>query len=287
MIQSIVEQKAYQRGNEYFRESRVRLLEASETDIAATVRGNSGVYEQTLRLREGNLVTVCSCSLIEQPMCRHCVAVLLEYNKWSSQRGKREVRDVHEPRESRTEVRAEARPKEPLPNGKSMAKSDSDVRLSEVIAFVEWAQPAMSALAKSESLPEVPPMPPGVVAEWVQTITTMDRRRREHEEVHQALHTDLAQRDLQLQQIREQLKVGQGELGQARETCKKLEQEIAGYKTVLAKLADLSKSLGRFDTEIKSVAGDLSKGQGQLEQLSQSFRDVALALQELAKPRPT
>ncbi len=287
MIQSIVEQKAFQRGNEYFRENRVRLLEANETDIAATVRGNSGVYEQTLRLREGNLVTVCSCSLIEQPMCRHCVAVLLEYNRWSSQRSKREVRDVHGPREAHAGAHAEPRAKEALPNGKSVAKPDSDVRLSEVIAFVEWAQPAMSALARNESLPEVPHMPSGTVSEWVQTIAMMDRRRREHEEVHQALHTDLAQRDLQLQQLRDQLKVGQGELGQARETCKKLEQEVAGYKTVLSKLADLSKSLGRFDTEIKSVAGDLSKGQGQLEHLSQSFRDVALALQELAKPRST
>lgn len=286
MIQSIVEQKAYQRGHEYFKESRVRLLEADDTDIAATVRGNSGVYEQTIRLRDGNLVTACSCSLIEQPMCRHCVAVLLEYQRWAAQRGRRDARDprdVRDPREHPTEPK----PSAPKANGKATSPGQQDVRLSEVIAFVDWAQPAMRSLANEETLPEAPPLPSGMVAEWVQTIITLDRRRREHEDVHQALHADLAQRDQQLQQLRQQLKVGQDELGVARDTTKRLEQDVANYQGVIAKLTDLSKSLGRFDVDVKAVAGDLSKSQGQLEVLAQSFREASAALQNLANQRPS
>lgn len=283
MIQSIVEQKAYQRGHEYFKESRVRLLEADETDIAATVRGNSGVYEQTVRLREGNLVTVCSCTLIEQPMCRHCVAVLLEYHRWSSQRGRR---DTSPPRDLRTERNdKDLRHREASNNHKPAVTIDQDMRLSDVIAFVEWAQPAMRSLARNQSLPEAPHLGSGIIAEWVRTIGDLHQKQREHEDVTQALHADLAQRDLQVEELRQQLKASEQEVNASNQACRRLEEEVASYQAVIGKLRDLTKSIGRFDAGVKTVAGDLSKSQGQLEQLAQSFREVSQSLQDLAKTR--
>lgn len=286
MIQAIVEQKAFQRGHEYFKESRVRLLEADDTDIAATVRGNSGVYEQTIRLREGSLVTACSCSLIEQPMCRHCVAVLLEYHRWSSQRARRDTGAVREARGGR-ELREtkDVRAKDVTSNGKTAGSQEQDVRLSEVIAFVQWAQPAMRSLSQNDPLPDSPCLPDGMVAEWVQTICDLHARQREHEAVQQDLHADLAQRDLQLQELHEQLKAAQAGLAEARQTNQRLERDIASYEHVMAKLNELSQSMARFDGDIQTIAGDMGKSQHHLEGLAHSFREVFLVLQDLAKSR--
>ena len=285
MIQAIVEQKAFQRGHEYFTESRVRLLEADDTDIAATVRGNSGVYEQTIRLREGSLVTACSCSLIEQPMCRHCVAVLLEYHRWASQRSRRDGPALRESRDRR-EPKDQHR-KASDANGKPTITQEQDVRLSEVIAFVQWAQPAMRSLMHNESLPEAPQMPDGMVAEWVQTICDLHARQRDYEATQQDLHADLAQRDLQLQQLREQLKASQDELGQVRQGNERLQREVTNYEGVLGKLKELSHNIAQFDNEMTTVKGDLSKSQHHLEGLAQSFREVSSVLQDLAQRRET
>ena len=284
MIQAIVEQKAFQRGHEYFKESRVRLLEADDTDIAATVRGNSGIYEQTIRLREGTLVTACSCSLIEQPMCRHCVAVLLEYHRWSSQRTRRDAGTVRESRNGLREGK-EIRPTDAGSNGKSTASQEQDVRLSEVIAFVQWAQPAMRSLSQNAPLPDSPRLPDGMVADWVQTICALHARQREHEAVQQDLHADLAQRDVQLQELREQLKTAQAGLAEARQTNQGLERDVAKYQGVMTKLKELSESIARFDGDMKTVAGDLGKSHHQFEGLVRSFHEVSLALQNIAKPR--
>ena len=82
MIQGVVDRNAFHLGNQYLSENRVRIVEADEAQISSAVIGNSGLYEQTIRLKDGHLVSKCSCSLPEEPMCRHCIAVLLEYHRW-------------------------------------------------------------------------------------------------------------------------------------------------------------------------------------------------------------
>ncbi|MES4785734.1 MAG: hypothetical protein C4294_07860, partial [Nitrospiraceae bacterium] len=83
MIQSVVESSAFKIAHQYFSESRVRIVEADESEISSVVIGNSGAYEQTIRLKEGALTTKCACPLNEQPLCRHAIAVLLEYHRWA------------------------------------------------------------------------------------------------------------------------------------------------------------------------------------------------------------
>jgi uncharacterized Zn finger protein len=56
-------------------ENRVRIVEADDAQISSAVIGNSGLYEQTIRLKDGHLISKCSCALPEEPMCRHCIAV--------------------------------------------------------------------------------------------------------------------------------------------------------------------------------------------------------------------
>jgi hypothetical protein len=53
MIQSVVDPPAFQLANHYVAENRVRIVEASEVQIASVVIGKSGVYEQTIHLKDG------------------------------------------------------------------------------------------------------------------------------------------------------------------------------------------------------------------------------------------
>ena len=78
MIQSVVESNAFRIGRQYVAENRVRIVEADDSQITSAVIGNSGLYEQTVRLKDGHLISKCSCTLSEDPMCRHSIAVLLE-----------------------------------------------------------------------------------------------------------------------------------------------------------------------------------------------------------------
>jgi uncharacterized protein YoxC len=275
MIQSIVEQKAYQRGNQYFSETRVRLLEANEQEIAATVSGNSGVFEQTIRLKDGQLVASCSCSLSEPPMCRHCVAVLLEYHRWVSLRLKRDGDAPLRPAAESHKGNGKA------PGGAGHAVSD--LKLSEVIGFVEWLQAAVKGMEAKEPLPDSPQQGAGLVTDWITAIKELDRQRRDGEEMRQALQEDVSGRDGQIQQLRQQLKTVQEELEGAKAKGQSLERDIAGYQAMVSKLTALSREICQFDQQIKAVSGDLTKSGSQLEQLSRAFRDVATALQDLGK----
>jgi len=81
MVQSVVGGHVFKLGNQYLSENRVRILESGVEHISAEVDGTYGVYSQSIRLKAGTLTTKCSCPASEQPFCRHCVAVLLEFHK--------------------------------------------------------------------------------------------------------------------------------------------------------------------------------------------------------------
>src|SRR5690349_5592824 len=167
MLQGVVDRNAFHLGNQYLSENRVRIVEADEAQISSAVIGNSGLYEQTIRLKDGHLVSKCSCSLPEEPMCRHCIAVLLEYHRWVQPRSKkpRPAAPVA-PESSQTDV--------PSPSALS------DLRLSEVLAFIEWLQPATTALEKGLPLPDASRLT-GELAASIQVIRNLDERRRESE----------------------------------------------------------------------------------------------------------
>src|SRR5438270_801763 len=52
MIQAVVDRNAFHIGNQYLSENRVRIVEADDSQISSAVIGNSGLYEQTIRLEE-------------------------------------------------------------------------------------------------------------------------------------------------------------------------------------------------------------------------------------------
>ena len=93
MIQAVSDASAFQIGYQYLTENRVRIVEANDAQISSAVIGNSGLYEQTIRLKDGHLTSKCSCTPPEEPMCRHCISVLLEYHRWAQPRQSRKTND--------------------------------------------------------------------------------------------------------------------------------------------------------------------------------------------------
>lgn len=282
MIKAVVEISAYQIGNQYLAENRVRIVEADDAQIASAVIGNSGLYEQTIRLKDGHLVSKCSCTLPEEPICRHCIAVLLEYHRWSQPRQSRKAKDTPPPRESKA-----ASQSEPQNNGNgqtTMGSSPStDVKLSEVMVFIEWLQPAMKAIEKIQAVPPSPPIAPGEAANWIQTIRNLEDRRRDSEEVRLKLESDLRDREAYVGRISQQLQTAIAESKAAQVTSQELQHEIQTYKAMLAKVAELSGEVSRYDGQMKSMAQEFTNKGNQLDRLADSCKEVAEALKSIGK----
>jgi ribosomal protein L11 len=262
-------------------ENRVRIVEADDAQISSAVIGNSGLYEQTIRLKDGHLISKCSCSLPEEPMCRHCIAVLLEYHRWAQPRqSSRKANDAKE---------AKAQPQsDHATNGKASSSPPSapDIKLSEVMQFVEWLQPAMKAIEKGEPVPEAPKLGVGEVSTWIQTIKNLEDRRRDSEEVQLNLESDMRDREAYVGRLTQQLQTSIAEAKTAQATSQELQREMATYKGMLAKVSELVGEAARYDGQIRSVASEiLSKGT-QLDKLAGSFKELAEALKSATKQSP-
>jgi len=269
MIQGVVDRNAFHLGTQYLSENRVRIVEADEAHISSAVIGNSGLYEQTIRLKDGHLVSKCSCSLPEEPMCRHCIAVLLEYHRWVQPRQKK-------PRPA-PGVAAESS------NGKAPVLSTfSDLKLSEVLAFIEWFQPAVKALEKGVPLPDASRLT-GDVAAWTQIIRNLDERRRESEEIQLTLESEQRERDAYVQRMTQQLQASMTEVKAAQAQLHHIQQEMASYQDMFTKVAEIASEVGGYDSQIKTIAGELINKGTQLDKLATSFREVATALKTLTK----
>lgn len=277
MIQAVVDRNAFHIGNQYLAENRVRIVEADDAQISSAVIGNSGLYEQTIRLKEGQLISKCSCALPEEPMCRHCIAVLLEYHRWA------------QPRSGQPKKTKSATPPPPTqttPNGHGTsapsAASTTDLKLGDVMAFIGWLQPAMTALEHGQPLPDSPKLS-GDVAPWIQVIRTLEEHRRESEDVRVNLEADLRDREAYVGRLTQQLQTSMQEIKTTQANSQQLQQELATYKEMLTKVAEVASEVGSYDSQLKSLASEvLSKG-AQLDKLAHSFREISTTLKVLTK----
>ncbi len=287
MIQGVVDRNAFHIGNQYLSENRVRIVEADETQISSAVIGNSGLYEQTIRLKDGHLVSKCSCSLPEEPMCRHCIAVLLEYHRWVQPR-------MNAKKGKQAAPAATAQPAQPASNGNghggptpppaaAPATGSTDLKLSEVMAFIEWLQPAMKSLERGLALPDSSRLS-GDIAVWVQAIKNLDERRREGEEIQLSLESDRRDREAYVGRLTQQLQAAMAEVKAAQAGNQQLQQELSGYKEMFGKISEIASEVGGYDSQIKSIAGELLTKGAQLDKLANSFREVAAALKSSTKP---
>jgi uncharacterized Zn finger protein len=267
MIQGVVDRNAFHLGNQYLSENRVRIVEADEVQISAAVIGNSGLYEQTIRLKDGHLVSKCSCSLPEEPMCRHCIAVLLEYHRWVQPRSKK-IKPSPVAQEAPSSV------------GATSSSISGDLRLSEVMAFIEWLQPAMKALETGNPLPDTSRLT-GDLAAWTETIRKLDERRRESEEIQLTLESDQRDREAYVQRLSQQLQASMAEVKAAQSQLQQLQREVTSYQDMFTKVSEIASEVGGYDSQIKTIAGELLSKSTQLEKLANSFREVAAALKTI------
>lgn len=273
MIQAVSNASAFQIAHQYLAANRVRIVEADDSQITSNVIGNGGLYEQNIRLKDGHLVSKCSCALPEEPMCRHCIAVLLEYRRWA------------QPDQSRNSSLAKevitAPLKGPSDNGKKTTAHSipSDVKLSDVMVFLEWIQPAAKALERQEPLPGPPTLGPGPISTWIQAIRNLEDRRRESEEVMTSLESQLKDREADVGRLTQQFQSSLRESNAAQATSRELQREVDFYKEVLTRVSELTAEVVRHAGQMRSVTGDMLQKGSQLDKLVNSVKDVAEALQ--------
>jgi hypothetical protein len=280
MIQAVSDASSFQIAHQYLTGNRVRIVEADDSQITSAVVGHSGLYEQTIRLKDGHLVSKCSCTLPEEPMCRHCIAVLLEYQRWAQPQPSRKAKPA--------KGSIPAPPVASSENGKRTTPHSvtPDVKLSEVMVFLEWLEPATKALERQEPLPSPPALGPGAALTWIQTIRNLEERRRENEEVMTNLESQLKDRDADVGQLTQQLQTSLREGNAAQATTQELQREVASYKEVLATVSKLTTEIVRYIAQMRAVTGDMQQKGSQLEKLIGSFKDVADALQSAVVPPP-
>jgi hypothetical protein len=277
MIQAVVDRNAFHIGNQYLAENRVRIVEADDAQISSAVIGNSGLYEQTIRLKEGHLISKCSCALPEEPMCRHCIAVLLEYHRWAQPRNGQQ---------KKAKPSSPPQPAQPVPTSTSTSApsstSTTDLKLGEVMAFVEWLQPAIKALERGQVLPDAPKSG-GDLAPWVQAIRNLEERRRESEEVRMNLESDLRDREAYIGRLTQQVQASMEEVKTTQSHSQQLQQQLTVCKELLAKFSEIASEVGTFDSQLKSIAGEVMSKGSQLDKLAHSFKEVSTALKSLTK----
>src|SRR6185295_17453815 len=277
MIQAVVDRNAFHIGNQYLSENRVRIVEADDTQISSAVIGNSGLYEQTIRLKEGHLISKCSCALPEEPICRHCIAVLLEYHRWAQPRNGQQKKATP----SAAPQPAQASPNRdsaPAPN----PASTTDLKLGEVMSFIAWLQPAVSALEHGQPLPDSPKLG-GDLALWIQAIRNLEDRRRESEEIRVNLESDMRDREAYVGRLTQQLQASMEEIKTTQTSSQQLQQELTACREILAKVSEVAFEIGSYDNQLKTIAGEVMSKGSQLDKLAQSFREVSTALKAFSK----
>jgi hypothetical protein len=277
MIQAVVDRNAFHIGKQYLSENRVRIVEADDAQISSAVIGNSGLYEQTIRLKEGHLVSKCSCTLPEEPMCRHSIAVLLEYHRWAQPRNGQQKKT----RPPTAPQPAQASSNRDSATGPGPA-STTDLKLGELMAFIEWLQPALKALERGQTLPDSPKLG-GDLAPWIQAIRNLEEHRRESEEVRINLESDMRDREAYVGRLTQQLQASMEEIKATQASSQQLQQELTACKELLAKVSHVASAVGSYDSQLKSLAGEVMSKGSQLDKLAQSFREASTALQALAK----
>ena len=277
MIQAVVDRNAFHVGNQYLSQNRVRIVEADDAQISSAVIGNSGLYEQTIRLKEGHLISKCSCALPEEPMCRHCIAVLLEYHRWAQPRNGQQKKA----KPSAAPQPTQASPSHDSATALSPAPM-ADLKLGEVMAFVEWLQPAITALERGQPLPDSPKLG-GDLAGWIQAIRTLEERRHESEELRLNLESDMRAREDYVSRLTQQVQASMEEIKTAQASSQQLQQELTACKEMLAKVSEVASEVGSYDSQLKSIAGEVMSKGSQLDKLSRSFREISTALKALAK----
>ena len=154
------------------------------------------------------------------------------------------------------------------------------------MAFIEWLCPALKALEGGQTLPDTAKLV-GDVASWSQIIRNLEERRRESEEARINLESDMRDREAYVGRLTQQVQASMEEIKAAQTCSQQLQQELTAYREVLAKISEIASEVGSYESQLKSLAGEVMAKGSQLDKLAQSFREVSTVLKALAKPPST
>ncbi|HEX8751587.1 MAG TPA: hypothetical protein VF732_10770, partial [Nitrospira sp.] len=83
------------------------------------------------------------------------------------------------------------------------------------------------------------------------------------------------------------LQASMAELKSAQANLQQLQRENDVYKDMFVKVTEIASEVGNYDSQIKTVAGELLSKGAQLDKLATSFREVAGALKTITKSSST
>ncbi len=280
MIQAISEGSAFQIAQRYLSESRVRIMEADDARITSTLIGNSGLHEQTIRLKDGHLISKCSCALPEEPMCRHCIAALLEYYRRA------------QPQQSQQPSVSEESDIPPLASPSLNGKTPSthwraaDVKLSDAMQFMEWLHPATKAIQTHQQLPDPPTLKRSEVSIWIETIRGLADGRRESDQGSTRLTAEIRDRETHVRRLSQELRTSIDEMKATQTTAQALQRDIATYQETMAKVAELATEMIKHEEQMRAAARELLQEGSPFEQFANSVKEIAQTLKAAVKTAP-
>jgi chromosome segregation ATPase len=127
----------------------------------------------------------------------------------------------------------------------------------------------------------------GDLALWIQAIRNLEERRRESEEMRINMESDVRDREAYVGRLTQQLQASMEEIKTAQASSQQLQQELIACKEMLAKISEVAFAIGGYDSQLKSIAGEVMSKGSQLDKLAQSFREISTALKALAKTSAT
>jgi hypothetical protein len=261
MIQSVVGPQIFQLGKEYHSANCVEIIEADDDQILSEVTGPFGLYEQTIQLKGGHLLTKCSCTSNEQPFCRHCVAVLLG--------------NPHPGTVVDSAPFAESSASPEAVQDEDVVASPLSVNLNHITALIDWLQRATRALDRGHALPEAPSLAMGDVMGWIRGIQNLHARWRASEEKRMAAEAELLNRAGQLETLMKELEALPREASQAQTICNGMQHAVADSRKMLSKLSDMAKERNRIEEQLKSTADNLLQQGMELDSLLVSLKKVS------------
>ena len=270
MIQSVAPRSAFSIGQQYFSQRRVRIIQADDEKFSSEVGGANGLYHQTIRLIDGNLVSKCSCPSTERPLCRHCVAALLEFTRLVSDRGPNITSEKGVEDALIVDVTAHE-----VPVGKpAMDTSPLGAGLREITLFIEWLQAAVHAVKAGRPLPAAPNLGPGDALDWVSTIQMLEEESRQNKEYSAELETKLSANEEQLSVLGQDLQSANEKVKEAKASYDGVRLELETSKGRLAKLLEIEQERNRLAELLKSLTSDMMKAVEKIDRLATELKNT-------------
>ena len=257
-IRSVVDAETYDLGSQYFSENRVQILSTDNGSILSQVKGLHATYKQSISLQHGKLATSCSCSSKEQPFCRHCTAVLLQ---WHSQAGTAKRKPV----EKEVEVKSQT----PDP---ALALSAT---LREFCSFIEWLNLASADLQLGKPLPNPPSLDSPELLRCFKVIHELQGRMIRSDETCAVLEDELAAREKQMEQLRLQLQNAVTEAKETRTTAEEIQRDLEKTRQMLAAMEG---SRSQLSTKLVGLADAMSSKGLELTQLAAGVKELTGSL---------